>query len=275
MTFFPSRRKPHSKFKPKSKGKPTTRSRRKAPVRRSRALKIVDTTIQRLNPGKSTVVRLKKALPFIPSYLSLSGSGTYGIQIQLGTTGFTFGQHIVFDPSGTWGNSSGYIVSAIGTLGVAAIPEWSAYKLLYSQYRVKKIHLKFLAINNNPTIQLNNIEPTLYVRYCDEDVAPATGQVTATTMCEEKNWIRKTFTTEHPEFSYSFYPKVMHLVDNAQVIGSESRMPKSMGWTDVNFPVQLWGCKLYINWPALSGVTGTQSFINVDISYDIEFKEQS
>ena len=113
--------------------------------------------------------------------------------------------------------------------------------------------------------------PTIYLRYNNEYLAPGTGTVTPLTMSEERGWVRKVFTAEHPDFTYSFYPKIMQLVDNAGVFSTESRVSKSMPWTNINTPVELYGMKVYTYW---AGNPNNTYYMNCDVLYHLEFKEQ-
>lgn len=249
----------------KKKSQPN-RSSMRSSMRPSRPLRLADTTVTKLNPGKDRMITVKKSYP-INSQGYASAIGFTSPQIVLGTTGFTYGGNLIFDPSGTFGQCTGKIDSASPTLGALPIPEWVSYKALYGLYKVKRMTIKFRADDNGSQGLLSQ-PPVLYMRYLNEfnQATP-----TYTSISEEKNWVRKTFTPEHPEFSYSFYPKVMQLVDNAGTLATDTRVPKSMGWTSVNTPVELYGIKFWLSWP---GSADTTTLISLDISYDIQFKEQ-
>jgi len=46
-----------------------------------------------------------------------------------------------------------------------------------------------------------------------------------------------------------------------------------MPFTSVNVPVDLWGVQLYMNWPGTA--VGNTALIQMDIEFDIEFRNQS
>lgn len=250
--------------------KKTTRSKPRT-TRKRFAARPVDNTVQKLNPGRERLIFVKKSYPYIPAYFGAVG-GINGMQIEAAATGFAFGKNIIFDPTGTFGNCSGVISTSAGSLTTAAIPEWAAYSALYSMYKVTKIHLR-LTCADDGAYGLQSTPPTLYLRYLNEYLPPVTGQNTTTSMSEERNWVRKQFTAEHPDFTYSFYPKVMQLMDNTGSFSTETRTPKAMHWTNVNTPVELYGLKMYFQWPSIANAATT--YINIDITYDIVFKEQS
>lgn len=233
--------------------------------RRPATLRIADTTVTKLNAGKERIANVKKGYP-INSQGYASAIGFTSPQIVLGASGFTYGGNLIFDPTGTFGQCTGKIDVASPTLGPLPIPEWVSYKTLYGLYKVRKITIKFRADDDGAQGLLSN-PPVIYMRYLNEynQAVP-----TYTSISEEKNWIRKTFTPEHPEFTYSFYPKVMQYVDNAGTLATDARVPKAMGWTSVATPVELYGLKVWFSHPG----TSTTSIVSFDITYDIAFKEQ-
>lgn len=229
-----------------------------------------DPTITKLNAGKERIVRVRKMTKInLPSVVGTAG--TNGMSIQLTSTGYTAKGVLVFDPSGSQGNNSGNISNLFtsgASLSPCNIPDWSGFQTLYSEYRVKKITCKFnWSSSGNP---LSYAMPELYVRYANDynEADPD-----AFTVSEQRNWVRKVFTMEHPSFTYSFYPKVMYLADNPGVLATEARVAKAMPWTDMSNPCALYGLKFFIHWPGAVNSTYT-NVINMDISYDIEFKEQ-
>lgn len=266
---MPPRRMYKRKSLAKKKRTPVYRSRMS---RRSRApmARVVDTTVQKINPGREKIVRVKKSLYPNAPYFTQTTYGTNGFQIKYDGTAFAVAQVINFDPSGTFGNNSGIITATSTLTGAAGIPEWSSFKALYSYYRVKRIVIKMFANSTSPN-GLLDIPPIVYLKYNNEYNA---ANPTQQSISEEKNFIRKIFTPEHPEFTYSFYPKVVTLYDNVGVFATEARQVKSMGWTDVNTPSQLLGLKLYTYFPADTTTPPTNT-LSFDISYELEFKEQS
>jgi len=181
---------------------------------------------------------------------------------------------MVFDPAGTVGNFTGTISAAGSLAGTSAIAEWSAYSLLYTQYRVKKIHLKFNCFSDKNN--LDDQSPVMYIRYQKEWISnPGTAnQVTPGKFAEQRNVVKKVFTSQHPDFQYSFYPKVARLVDagGTSTTTNDSRALKSMPFTSVTTPVDLWGVQLYVYWP---GNANNNAVIQMDVQYDIEFKTAS
>lgn len=258
--------------RPSSKKTTRRKSYRKRASRKPKSSNYLDTTISVINPGRDKIVRISKTLPLnIPYQL---GGATKGMNIQFGTTSLTWGQVLVFDVAGVLGNNAGTVTAAGSLLGAAALSEWSAYSLLYTQYRVKKIHLKFncsTAISQN----LDNTPITMYIRYQKEWISnPGTpNQVTPGLFAEQRNVVKKTFTSQHPDFTYSFYPKVARLNDAGGTgAATDSRVLKSMPFTSCNSPVDLWGVQIYVFYP---GSATTSALLQMDVQYDLEFKTQS
>jgi len=250
------------------KRKPTYTRRRKPA---SKSANYLDTTITVINPGKDKVCKISKTLPLNVPYAI--GGATKGMNIQCGASAITWGQVLVFDPAGSFGNFAGTVTAAGSLLGTTPISEWSAYSLIYTQYRVRKIHLKFncgAGVGTN----LDNNPLTMYIRYQKEWISnPGTAnQVTPGLLAEQRNVVKKTFTSQHPDFVYSFYPKVARL-DDAGGTGAptDSRVLKSMPFTNCNTPVDLWGVEIFVQWPAGSGT----ALLQMDVQYDLEFKTQS
>jgi hypothetical protein len=251
--------------RPTSVGRVKTRS-----MMTLRVPRAPDSTVQKLNPGRDRIARMVKSTVFnVNNSGSVYASGN-GFGFNLGAAAITWGQRsMIFDPSGTFGNNGGPITASSTVLLGQAIKDWSALASLYSHYKVTKITLKFQA---SSTINLDTQSPTMCVRYNNEFLAPGVGSATPTTMAEERGWIKKVFTAEHPNFSYSFYPKVMQLVDNIGTTG-ETRISRAMPFTNIATPVELYGCKVFLNWPGATG--SSQVYINCDICYHLQFKEQS
>lgn len=251
------------------KRKPTYNRRRKPA---SKSANHLDTTITVINPGKDKVAKIIKTLPLnVPYQL---GGATKGMNVQMGTTSLTWGQVLVFDPAGVLGNFCGTVTAAGSLLGSSALAEWSAYSLIYTQYRVKKIHLKFNC-GSGVGQNLDNSPVTMYIRYQKEWITnPGTAnQVTPGILAEQRNVVKKTFTSQHPDFVYSFYPKVARLDDAGGTGASiDSRVLKSMPFTSCTSPVDLWGVEIYVQWPGSATAT---ALLQMDVQYDLEFKTQS
>ena len=251
--------------------KPAKRMPRRRPARKAKSSNYLDTTISVINPGKDKIVKITKSLPLNVTYQS--GGATKGMNIQMATTSLTWGQVLVFDPAGVLGNFTGTVTAAGSLLGSSALSEWSAYSLLYTQYKVKKIILKFQAYSDKGN--LDNEPVTMYIRYQKEWITnPGTAnQVTPGILAEQRNVVKKTFTSQHPDFQYSFYPKVARLDDAGGTGAStDSRVLKSMPFTNVNSPVDLWGVEIYTYWP---GSATNAANIQMDVEYVMEFKTQS
>lgn len=260
---------------PAKKSTTKKRSYRKVSVRRPRrvakSLNYLDTTIAVMNPGRDPIIRMTKSMPLNVPYQI--GGATKGVNFQMGTTALTWGQVMVFDPSGTRGNICGTVTANSTLLGAGGIAEWAALALLYTQYKVKKVHLKFNCHSNAGN--LDTEPPTMYIRYVKEWTnQPGTpGQVTPGILAEQRNIVKKTFTSQHPDFQYSFYPKVAMLSDSdgTSTISQDSRVFKSMPFTNVSTPVDLWGLQIFVYWPGNASHT---AIIQMDVTYDLEFRTQ-
>jgi hypothetical protein len=203
------------------------------------------------------------------------GGNTKGVNFNFSTAAINWGQVLTFDPSGIQGFYTGTVNSSTTLLSSSPIAEWAAYKILYTEYRVRKIKLKFHASSTLGN-SLDDVPVSLLCRYQKEWIANpgAASGCSPSTMSELRNVVRKTFTADHPDFEYSFYPKVARLVDAAGTgVANDGRVLKAMPFTSVNVPVDLWGVQLYMNWPG--SAVGSTALIQMDIEYDIEFRNQS
>lgn len=216
-----------------------------------------DSTVTRINPGKAKVVKVIRGYqPTPPNTNATDGVNAFQVAVSSNSNVIT-----TVDPSGSWGAFSGN--GTVIPRGPAKIPGWDAYKGLYQKYKVTKVTLKWSAYDGSSS--LDDATPTLHVRYNDDYTASAPNW---TDVATERGWIKKQFTPEHPNFTYSFYPKVMKLVDNVNILATEARAPVPMPWTDVDTPVELYGFKCLVN---NSGSATTR--VNCDITYTILFKE--
>ena len=238
------------------------------PRRMFRPITIADTTVTKLNPGKPRIISVIKSLKINADAVE-SSAATNGFTIKSTGTAATYQVNMVFDPAGCFGNNSGPINTSVGTgsLVAAAIPEWSSYAALYSKYKVKKVHLHFKCVST-ASLTLAVTSPTLYIRYLNE-YNPSS--VSLITISEERNWVRKVFTPEQPDFKYSFYPKCMALNDNVNILSTDSRIPVSMKFTSTSTPVELYGASIYVAIPTNS----LQWVIQCDVTYDMMFQEQN
>lgn len=269
MPYVPRRKYPaRKKSAAKSSGK---RVYKRRATRKPKSSNYLDTTISVINPGKDKIIKVVKCLPLNVPYQA--GGSTKGMNIQMSTTSLTWGQVLVFDPAGVLGNFTGTVSAAGSLLGSSALSEWSAYSLLYTQYKVKKIHLKFNCYSDKNN--LDNEPPIMYIRYQKEWISnPGTpNQVTPGILAEQRNVVKKVFTSQHPDFEYSFYPKVARLDDAGGTgVSTDSRVLKAMPFTNCNSPVDLWGVEIYVYWP---GSATNNAVIQMDVQYDMEFKTQS
>lgn len=225
---------------------------------------VKDTTIMRYNPGKAPSCRVIKQPAIFYPY-TLGSPGSNALQFSAGATAITAFGSLQFDPSGAFGTYSGNVNSSGTFIGVPApILDWGSLIRLYSHYKVHKIVCRFTAQDTGTLI---SSPPIIYVRYANvyPSVVP-----NISTVSEQRGWVRKTFTPEHPNFTYSFYPKVMALVDNIGVLATEARCPKSMPWTNCTTPVDLYGFQFIFQFPANTSTTDT--FVNMDVEYHMSFK---
>ena len=255
-------------FKKKSKRnvkrRPFKRVARKSKVRSSVSK---DTTIVKYNPGRTPVVRVMKNLPVFLPYTA-GGVGTNGLQFVCTAAPILASSSLTFDPSGLFGTASQQVFLSGPFSGIPAqIPDWTSLVRLYTHYKVTKIVCTFTA---QDTGSLTTAAPIAYVRY--NNSYPAQNP-TILQVSEQRNWIRKTFTVEHPNFKYSFYPKVQVLVDNSAALATDSRQAKSMGWTNISTPIELYGLQVIFQYPG-SAVAGT-TYVNMDIEYHMMFKQQN
>jgi len=196
MPYVPRRRSTRKKPAYKSKRKSYVKRR---PTRKPRSSNAGDTTITVINPGKDKIVRVQKALPMNQPYVL--GGTTRGANFNFGPTAVTWGQVLTFDPAGVQGFMTGTVSATTSVLSSSSIAEWPAYKLLYTEYRVRKIRLKFHASSTLGNA-LDDVPVSLLIRYQKEWIANP-GQASGcspSTMSELRNVVRKTFTSDHPDF---------------------------------------------------------------------------
>lgn len=230
----------------------------------SRVLAIKDTTIIKYNPGRAPILRTLKCLPLFLPYTN-GVVGVNGLQFVCGATNVTASSSMIFDPSGTYGTASAQITASGPFTGAPApVIDWPSFQRLYSHYRVTKITCRFTAQDIGSLV---TAPPIIYVRYAN--VYP-TINPTVNGIADQRNWVRKTFTPEHPDFTYSFYPKVMVLTDNIGLLATEPRVPKSMPWTNLTTPSDLYGLQVIFQYPG--STSGTSTFVNMDIEYHMQFK---
>lgn len=167
-------------------------------------------------------------------------------------SGTTPAQAFVFDPSGTYGNA-GVALAPVG------LTDWASMTAMYDMYRVNWIKLTFTWTNSG-----GGTCP-LFIRYnYDIDVTVPT----LTGMAQLANLTEKSFTNVSPKFSYIFKPKQATLVDNfTSGLATEGRSIVDHTWTDVTYPVELWGVQLMTNFALVAGMN-----LFFEVEYDISFK---
>ena len=235
-------------------------------VSKPRVMKVSDPTVERLTAKRQAVYYCTKSLQVNRPYATTT-AGTCGFQIAWQGTAFSSGYNILFDPSGNFGTNSGLASSSTVIGSAAQIPDWPNLKSLYALYKVNKITLQFSlsTVGNQQTMPM-----VLYMRYLNEYAAITP---TLNTMASENNWIKKTFTDENPTFKYSFVPKVAMFQDNQSLPAIDSRKLGPMGWTSTAYPAELYGFKLYMDYPATA--SADFQFISCDITYHMSFKENT
>jgi len=166
--------------------------------------------------------------------------------------GTTPAQAFIFDPSGAFGNS-----------GVALAPvnitDWGSLTAIYDQYRVNWIKLTFTWTNSG-----GGTCP-LFIRYnYDPDVTVPT----LTGMSQLANLHEKSFTNVSPKYTYIFKPMELTLKDNfTSALATEGRGVKEHSWTDVTYPVELFGVQFMTNFALIAGMN-----LYFEVEYDISFK---
>jgi len=227
-----------------------------------------DPSVQRVNPKPLQIVRVSKGTVLIPSYGPCT-LGVNGLQIQLSTAALLTQRNYTFDPSGTFGNFSGVINSAGQTVGPAPCATWAAYTGLYKYYKVTKITINF---RYDDLGLADSCSPTMYVRYHDGE--NATDTPSPSIIASERDWLAKKFDANSSTFKYSFIPLVQNLTTGGLNYNQTGKSARRMGWTSVGTPVEIFGFRMYLNWP-VNSAADLNSFINMDVVYHISFKEQA
>lgn len=199
---------------------------------------LTDPTVRVTNVRREHPVRFVKTIDY-------NRTINYGV-------GTTPAQAFIFDPSGTNGNT-GVGLTPVG------LTDWASLTALYDQYKVNWIKMTFTWTNSG-----GGTCP-LYIRYnYDPDVTVPT----FAGMAQLANLTEKSFTNVSPKFTYIFKPVEMALVDNfTSGIATEGRAPREHQWTDVTYPVELWGCQLMTNFALVAGMN-----LFFEIEYDVSFK---
>ena len=261
-------RKPRTgKFIKRTARKPRPSAKRGATLRTGK-LMIKDTTVEKINPGRDPKCFIKKSLtafaPFSPGVLGVNGGF-----MQSQTVTAQVAMQILFDPAGNTnisGNSSFTWVAGNLLSSQVGIPQWAAYAALYDMYKVTKITARFNAYDIG---SLDNGAPVIYVRYNNKFNASAP---IPADLSDKRGWIKKTFTSEHPNFAYSIYPKVMQVLDNnlTQAPATDARRCINMPWTMTSTPIEIYGLQFYAVLPG----TATTTSYNIDVNYEysIAFK---
>lgn len=203
-----------------------------------------DPTVRRLNPLRGQTLRVQKTVTYDDTFRVLASASPQSSYA------------VVFDPSGTYGNSS---ISN----GPIAMPDWTSLKACFDQYKVNSITLNMKHLNTG-TVEPDDNQVQLYYRYNYES------QVTAPSfdgLASLPGTIVKTFTNTSPSVTYTFYPKCFVTVYNEGLLAAQGREAKEMSWCDVDDPVQLYGFQM-----VLANGTLPNQFIVFDITYDVTFK---
>lgn len=229
-----------------------------------------DPTVVRLNPVGARPVRASKGTiliaPFGPSTV-----GSTGVSIQLSTAAVLVQRNFTFDPSNTYGNFSGTINSVSQTLGPHFATSWGALTGLYKYYRVDRITINF---RYDDLGSADTCSPTVYMRYHDGEFN--TDTPSPTIIASERGWISKKFDASNSTFKYSFIPLVQNLTlgSSGGAFVDTGKSARRMRWTSVFKPVEIYGFRLYLNWP-VNSAADLNSFINMDVVYHMSFKEQA
>lgn len=177
-------------------------------------------------------------------------------------TGTYVGAQFYFDPSNV-GTSTPWTPGPIFTNTL--MPQWSQYTALYDQYKVRWVKVTCCldvsgfdgGWNALPTVEC-------LMRYNYDSQL----NVISSVMSQLPNVRMHRFTAETPYVTYKVYPRVNCTADvPGQVLAYESLYSKKQPWTDVDFPVALYGLAFYMfNLP--SGCT-----MSIDITYNCSFRQ--
>jgi len=222
----------------------------------------------RVNPMRQQIVRVVKGTTLIPSYGACT-LGVNGLQVQMGTAAVNMAKNFTFDPSGNFGNFSGTVTSAAQTYGAHVTSEWFSYAAVYKFYKITKVTINFRLDDLGLA---DTCSPTLYLRY--HDGKPTTVVPSPAGIASERNWLAKKFDAQSSTFKYSFIPLVQNLVAAGTTINNLGREARRMQWTSTDTPVEIYGMKMYMNWPANSAAD-LNSYLNMDVVYHISYKEQA
>lgn len=170
----------------------------------------------------------------------------------------------IFDPSGSYGNCS------VGGSSIA-MPDWGQYTggvgtSLYNQYKVTKIKMTFRYLDTDGTSSTFG----LWMRY---NYDPLISTPTLAGVSQLNNVKFKTFTAQSPVCQYTVYPRVHYLVQGNPTLNTpltttqQSLRIAKMGWTDVNFPSQVFGMQI-----ASAFALGAAQFLEVQVEYHVKFR---
>lgn len=199
-----------------------------------------DTTVRILNTGPAMKTRIQRTV-------------NQGLTQQFTNVNLAGGTALVFDPSGTFGNTS----TALGPL---AMSDWTSLIAVFNQYKVNKITVNF---NYETQGALVGAVPLYINKNYERNVTAPT----VAGLCALSNTVLKNFSPESSRYSYSFVPKCGFLLDNVGVIATEGRSVQNMPWTDVTLPVELFGLQFVGPY-----TLATSQFLFLDITYDVSFR---
>lgn len=176
---------------------------------------------------------------------------------------------LTFDPAGV----NGLCAGSIGAGGVwaptpAAMDAWGSYSLLYQNYRVNWIRLRFRFLNATTSALAQEQWPVMYSRFMyDPDMAVA--GPTLEVIEDFANVVCDTFSSTNSAVTKVIYPRVMQGVDFYTTTSlPRSYRPVKMPWTDVTRSVQLYGFMFNI-----VGIPAGYQLL-VDVTYKVQFKNQ-
>lgn len=197
-----------------------------------------DVSVRVLNPYRPPDFRIQRTLP---------QGLTYGFSNVTPNAAF------YFDPSGTFGN-----YSAAGA--PLQMTDWTSLIALYDHYKVNSITIN---LNYETQGAVLGAVPVLMNKNYERSVTTSSAAgISALTRTVEKS-----FSPQSSRHTYTFVPRVNPLVDNGGVLAAEAREVRPMDWTDVNFPVELFGFQLYSPY-----TLATTQFLYMEVTYDISFR---
>lgn len=222
----------------KKKSTPRRAVRTGAPRGSGSGAQSTDFSIRVLNPYRPPDFRIQRTVPQSLCY----GFSNGGINAAF-----------IFDPSGTFGNTS-----SLGT--PQQMQDWTALIALYDHYKVNSITVN---LNYETQGSVLGPVPVLMNRNYERSVTTSSAiGISALTRTVEKS-----FSPTSARHTFTFKPRVNPLVDNTGVIATEAREVRDMDWTDVNFPAELFGFQVFSPY-----VLAATQFLYMEVTYDLSFR---